>query len=114
MSTDQYELIDFGRGRKLESICGRIVDRPSPAARDAKAVLPQEWKHADSRFDETTKTWHHNNPWDEPVTVDCGDFKIFASPTPFGHIGLFSRAKSELGVAVKFDQRPKSSIRRSA
>jgi 23S rRNA (cytosine1962-C5)-methyltransferase len=46
VTSGQYELIDFGNGRKLERLGGVMVDRPCPAAsntRHAHAIL---WRHA--------------------------------------------------------------------
>ncbi len=86
---DCYQLIDFGDGRKLESIAGHIVDRPSPAAATADRQSPGEWSKADARFDPLSKTWTHHRPWPADLDVDCGTFRMPVAATPFGHIGLF-------------------------
>lgn len=44
-SPQPYELIDFGRGRKLESFGGFVVSRPSPAA-SGQVSLPGVWESA--------------------------------------------------------------------
>ena len=36
----EYRLLDFGNGRKLESVCGRVLDRPSPAAIEKRKQRP--------------------------------------------------------------------------
>ena len=84
-----YQLIDFGGGRKLESISGHVVDRPSPAADQSKRSLPSVWHKADSRFDAEKKAWVHRTPWPADATVDCDGFVMPVRPTPYGHIGLF-------------------------
>ena len=94
MIDDQYRLIDFGDGRKLESLCGHLVDRPSPAAVGAKRLVPQQWEEADSRFDSHTKRWDHRRVWPADLAVNCGGFRISVQPTPFGHIGLFPEQQS--------------------
>jgi 23S rRNA (cytosine1962-C5)-methyltransferase len=49
--SSQYELIDFGAGRKLERFGTELLDRPSPAA-DGVAILdPSLWGKASARFD---------------------------------------------------------------
>ncbi len=87
--SDRYQLIDFGAGRKLESIAGHLVDRPSPAAESLQRRSPDAWASAASRFDSGSKRWIHHHPWPADLAVDCGNFRMLAAPTPFGHIGLF-------------------------
>lgn len=89
MSDDRYRLIDFGGGRKLESLSGRLIDRPSPAAEDARRADPQRWQDAQSYFDAAAKRWRHHSVWPESLQVNCGGFRMPVRPTPFGHIGLF-------------------------
>ncbi len=88
---DRYELIDFGEGRKLESLAGHWVDRPSPAASGIRKFSPELWRNASSFFDPSTKTWNHRAVWPPGLAVDCasGRFRMPLRPTPFGHIGLF-------------------------
>ena len=45
-----YELLDFGEGRKLERFGGWILDRPCPAAIDAAKATPAAWRTATARF----------------------------------------------------------------
>lgn len=89
MSDDRYQLIDFGGGRKLESLAGHLVDRPAPAAEGMRRRNPRLWREADSYFDRERKVWRHRAAWPAPLTVDCGRFRMPLTPTPFGHIGLF-------------------------
>lgn len=85
-----YQLIDFGDGRKLESLAGYIVDRPSPAA---EGILPaanrRQWIAADARYDNGRRTWDIRKPWPENSSLDAGSFRLPFRPTPFGHIGCF-------------------------
>lgn len=85
----RYELVDFGGGRKLESVAGRLIDRPSPAAERAAVLEPEAWAAAESRFDRREKCWHHSSDWPCDLAVDCRHFQMPVQPTPFGHIGLF-------------------------
>lgn len=82
-----YRLLDFGEGRKLEAIGDYRIVRPSPAARDARRS--DAWNDIDAEFDDIDRVWKFNRRWPADLRVDCGDFHMPASPTPFGHIGLF-------------------------
>lgn len=86
-----YRLLDFGDGRKLESIGDFIIDRPSPAACGYPKLKPRIWRNANSVFvnAEKQKGWRHYRVWPNPLHVDCDSFRMPVEPTPFGHIGLF-------------------------
>jgi 23S rRNA (cytosine1962-C5)-methyltransferase len=89
----EYRLIDFGDGRKLESIGSVVMDRPSPAAAGISRRLPSRWQEANASFyrdaGERSENWRFRSPWPELLQVDCGGFSMPVAPTPFGHIGLF-------------------------
>ncbi|MGI9468894.1 MAG: class I SAM-dependent methyltransferase [Rubripirellula sp.] len=85
----RYQLIDFGMGRKLESLAGYVVDRPSPAAVGAVQRSPARWKHAAATYDADKRVWEYRQPWPAGLAVDCGLFRMLIRPTPYGHIGLF-------------------------
>ncbi|TWU40869.1 class I SAM-dependent methyltransferase [Novipirellula artificiosorum] len=84
-----YQLIDFGAGRKLESLSGYTIERPSPAAENVRRLQPRRWDNVDSVYDSSRKQWIHRSPWQEGLNIDCGDFRMPVRPTPFGHIGVF-------------------------
>ncbi|QEG41566.1 class I SAM-dependent methyltransferase [Roseimaritima ulvae] len=88
MSAGTYQLIDFGAGRKLESLGGYLVDRPSPAAEPHRR-RQRDWSAADARFDADRRRWTFHRPWPEAAELDCGSFVMPIQPTPFGHIGIF-------------------------
>ncbi|MCM2371580.1 class I SAM-dependent methyltransferase [Aporhodopirellula aestuarii] len=104
----RYQLIDFGNGRKLESLAGRLIDRPCPAADNASPRDPSKWSDAESHFDLTTRTWRHRTPWPDDLHVEVQQaprqrhdadaaeepedqllLRMPVQPTPFGHIGIF-------------------------
>ncbi|WP_242632210.1 class I SAM-dependent methyltransferase [Rubripirellula amarantea] len=89
MNAPTYQLIDFGMGRKLESLGDYRIDRPSPAADHAARHSPVDWAKVDAKFDENAKRWKFYQPWPDDLTIDCGPFKMPVRPTPYGHIGLF-------------------------
>lgn len=49
-TSDQYELIDFGNGRRLERMGVLVLDRPCPAVKGIRQSNPNLWKGADVRF----------------------------------------------------------------
>lgn len=85
-----YQLIDFGDGRKLESLAGYVVDRPSPAA---EGFLPtanrRMWLDADARYDSDQRIWEIRKPWPESISLEFGRVRLPFRATPFGHIGCF-------------------------
>lgn len=93
-----YELIDFGAGRRLERFSEVLVDRPCPAAGDAKKADPPAWKSATARYEGARATdgvWSPRpKKWADqvvcPVTLtDELDFTLGVTPTPAGQVGLF-------------------------
>lgn len=89
LTDSRYQLIDFGDSRKLESIGGYVIDRPSPAATWSRRMMPDRWADADASYDVATRTWSYRNPWPRRHSIDCDGFTMPVAPTPFGHIGLF-------------------------
>lgn len=55
-SKDQYCLMDFGRGRRLERFGALILDRPCPSASGVELSNLAAWKSADARFEESKTT----------------------------------------------------------
>lgn len=87
-SPDQYELLDFGEGRKLERLGGHIVDRPSPAAELIKLGDRALWSQAVARYDRDTARWQGDVPSDWTARHEQATFQLRA--TEFGHVGLFA------------------------
>ncbi len=93
-----YELLDFGAGRKLERFGTWILDRPCPTAVDetpTKKTLT--WAGATARYDGSRATNGKWTPrpehWPTPTcilgTADLGiTFEL--APLPSGQVGIFS------------------------
>jgi 23S rRNA (cytosine1962-C5)-methyltransferase len=97
MSRD-YELLDFGDGRKLERFGAYVLDRPCPTAEGVLRAAPGHWKQASGRFhraaDGTMQwtptprdvrkmdTWHFRQR--EPFRLD-----LALAPLPSGQVGMF-------------------------
>ncbi|MEZ6115649.1 MAG: hypothetical protein R3C28_03625 [Pirellulaceae bacterium] len=50
VSLEEYQLLDFGQGRKLEKFGPYILDRISPAADNLARTNPQLWKTASAIY----------------------------------------------------------------
>ncbi len=85
---DDYELLDFGAGRKLERFGEVVVDRPCPGAVGQDRANPQAWKHAclfaGDRADDGK--WRQKFPTFE-IATDAATFEL--APLPSGQVGIF-------------------------
>ena len=100
MSNDwpEYELLDFGDGRKLERFGAWVLDRPCPTAEAAKKHSSL-WGDAAARFEgdrATEGVWMPKvQNWeaahvDFPVRLSEQDrFQLQLAPLPSGQIGIF-------------------------
>jgi len=89
---DQYQLIDFGQGRRLEQFGPLRLDRPCPAVQCEPKQNPAAWPEADARFERTgenTGQWSANQELPERWTVRHGPLAFELKRTEFGHLGLF-------------------------
>lgn len=87
-----YELLDFGAGRRLERFGAITLDRPCPAAESFGRANPDAWQQADARFDgrdEEKGRWTCRRELPERWTVAFGALQFDLKPTDFGHLGLF-------------------------
>jgi 23S rRNA (cytosine1962-C5)-methyltransferase len=99
MSTDvtQYELLDFGDGRKLERFAGIVLNRPCPTADEIPKSRPELWEQAAARFrgprmgdgswSPAPRTWlpadwHYTHGEESP-------FKLQLEALPSGQLGVF-------------------------
>lgn len=95
-----YELIDFGRGRKLESFGGIVVDRPCPAAESFPAVS-DAWKSAVLIYQPAQDRKGHwlgsgeNPPFPErwiveiPIPSEVSRLRLIARAQATGQLGVF-------------------------
>ena len=90
-STSQYQLIDFGNGRKLEQINGIIVERPSPGAVGRPMGSP-DWEKAELQFDENRICWNYRDSCSDRIAewfCEIGPVRMQLKPTSTGQIGIF-------------------------
>ena len=91
-TTDQYELLDFGDGRRLERFGDVTLDRPCPAAEGMVRADPAVWQRADARFDRgdgQEGQWTCRRPLPETWTIAHGPLVLELKRTVFGHLGVF-------------------------
>lgn len=88
-----YELLDFGCGRKLERFGDFLLDRPSPAAESfEKSFPPSQWSRADARFIRQKGLrgiWQFQRAFPETWLWKNPLFTMELKPTEVGHLGVF-------------------------
>lgn len=95
MSKETYELIDSGKGQKLERFGPYLLIRPCAQAVWQPKLSTQEWNKADaifSREQENKWTLLKSLPDRWQITVASIVFKL--ASTDFGHLGIFPEQKS--------------------
>ncbi|MCO6459151.1 MAG: class I SAM-dependent methyltransferase [Pirellulaceae bacterium] len=89
---DQYELLDFGQGRKLERWGGYLLDRPAPAA-DAPCGRGEDvWRRADAVFGRQPGRegdWTAGGALPGHWLVRHAGLRLELRPTPLGQVGVF-------------------------
>ncbi|MGI5832243.1 MAG: class I SAM-dependent methyltransferase [Thermoguttaceae bacterium] len=113
--TEEYQLLDFGGGRKLERFGKIVTDRPSPPAFRSLRRSAETWCAADLFFqaDETGRsdtalgvrgTWisrsDEGNRFLElggRVVHTTPDFVLELKGSPFGHLGIFPEQSRNWG-----------------
>ena len=87
-----YQLFDFGDGRRLERFGQFVLDRPCPAAEGIKRADPGAWRSADARFngrDAEKGDWTDRRELPERWTVAFDRLRFELKRTDFGHLGIF-------------------------
>ena len=96
-----YELLDFGAGRKLERFGAWVLDRPCPAAADLAPSKRQAWSDSTARYDGeraddgqwTPKQWTPKPArWAAPeCQIDVAELNISLqlAALPSGQVGMF-------------------------
>lgn len=94
-----YELIDFGDGRKLERFGAWVLDRPCPTAVGVRRVKPQAWRDAIARFEgdraadgewaPIASTWKVRETTVEAPLESEKSFRMTLEPLPSGQVGVF-------------------------
>lgn len=91
----EYELVDFGEGRKLERFGPYLLDRHSPVAEGGQRGEPQMWLHATARYERTSGdrgVWlpaSGQSALPPRWTIQYGALTLELKATEFGHVGVF-------------------------
>ena len=91
-NTSQYELVDFGAGRKLERFGPYLVDRPCPSAERIKQHAPSLWDKADARFERSGADrgqWTLATGFPDSWTVNLGRLRLELRAAATGQVGFF-------------------------
>ena len=89
---DDYQLLDFGDGRRLERFGNVVLDRPCPAAEAIERSNPDLWLQADARFagrENEKGQWTDRRELPERWIVSHGRLRFELKRSDFGHLGLF-------------------------
>jgi 23S rRNA (cytosine1962-C5)-methyltransferase len=95
-----YQLLDSGYGRKLESVGGYRFIRPEPQAFWAPFLSDQEWQNPAGVFITGSRDQDNGGKWElDPAlpdewTISYEGVKFNAMPTPFRHFGFFPEQSS--------------------
>lgn len=92
---NEYALLDFGAGRKLERFGAHVLDRPSPAATGAAVANPELWGRASARYESAKGNkgrWIHveqTAPSVDPWIVRHRNTQLSLQCSPSGNVGIF-------------------------
>jgi len=105
---DQYRLLDFGDGRRLERFGKILLDRPCPAAEQRERANPDAWPNADARFEgrnEEKGVWAERRELPQRWIVAHGALRLELKRTDFGHLGVFpEQAENWRWIAESVDR----------
>lgn len=107
-SITDYELLDFGEGRKLERFGDIIVDRPSPAAEDIAKLQRERWKQTNvsyQRISNQRGDWNGRQVDREPWNISVGKLHFELRLAPTGQVGIFPEQQSNWEWISKAVQR---------
>lgn len=101
-TSEHYQLLDFGHGRKLERFEQLVLDRPCPAADDFDMATPAAWRAAAARYERDAidhrsvqrseaerGVWKPADATASTWTIEHVPFRLELRATEFGHLGVF-------------------------
>jgi 23S rRNA (cytosine1962-C5)-methyltransferase len=89
-----YALLDFGAGEKLERYGRYAIVRPEEQAMGSRHLPDDDWEKADAHFvgigdDETAGRWRYRKPLPETWPMTYGGVSFHCRFTNFRHVGVF-------------------------
>ncbi len=106
-AVDQYQLLDFGDGRRLERFGPLVLDRPCPAAEGVAKGDPALWEKADARFvriEGKQGEWRSDRPLPERWTITHREKKgtgLICTKHPPGRSGKLDLSPFSLVLELK-------------
>jgi 23S rRNA (cytosine1962-C5)-methyltransferase len=90
-SNRDYELLDSGKGEKLERYGKIILSRPDPQALWHKHLPESEWRKAHGHFSrsKTNATWKLSAEVPKRWKIELAGLNFWIKPTAFKHTGIF-------------------------
>lgn len=89
----EYELVDSGRGRKLERFGEYTLIRPEPQAKWKAKLAAARWDAADAEFvkdrAERTGEWKFRRAIPARWELQRKALRFWVQPAPSGHVGVF-------------------------
>lgn len=90
MNSQEYELLDSGRGLKLERFGPYRIVRPAAQAVWDPQRAASFWQQAEARFDRTEgKGWETQGGFPREWQICLQGLQLKLVPTDFGHLGIF-------------------------
>ncbi len=92
---NEYSLLDFSHGERLEQWGPYRLRRPDPTTAGAVQERPTLWEDADAAYtgEKGKGEWVRKKPVPEHWPVTFGDIKLFARLAPYKHTGVFPEQK---------------------
>ncbi len=120
-STGDYELLDFGDGRKLERFSGVVINRPCPAAEEVAKALPDLWTSQTARFrgprtgdgswSPAPRTWV---PAEWHFKQDgSASFLLKLEPLPSGQVGVFPEQRENWNWIARQTEKARTNLDRA-
>ncbi len=87
---DDYELLDSGKGMRLERFGRYLISKPDPQAIWNKSLTNKDWESAEAIFDDGhAKKWKKKIDLPEKWLLHYKNISFYARLTPFKHLGFF-------------------------
>ncbi len=89
---DQYTLLDFGQGRRLERFGRYVLDRPAPAATGLARQSRELWRCGDARFERASAAegrWTERTCGRQSWRIRHGSLVLTLKLTDSGAVGVF-------------------------
>lgn len=84
-----YELLDFGYGKRLERFGKYQVIKPDARAIQPPVLAASIWQQANAVYQEQSRTWQVSPDLPPQWSLQWHALRFNVRPTPFKHLGIF-------------------------